>query len=191
MINFRSIHQHHGIRDAHIKPAHYYLPGAIAVAGLFLAFSNLDQIFGLFNRSTSLTGRVPLWQAIIDNAVVERPWLGHGFGAAWSLESFRAPIMQKAGWVSQPLIADNGYLEILLHLGAAGLGLFMVVFITLVIRAIRFSLEQKTLAGFFPLSVAVYALIANISFSLFAETEVFVWLLIVAALFMTTPGKPA
>jgi hypothetical protein len=32
----------------------------------------------------------------------------------------------------------------------------------------------------------VYAFFANITFSLFAETEVFVWLLVIAVLFMTT-----
>jgi len=37
------------------------------------------------------------------------------------------------------------------------------------------------------LLLMLYAVFANISFSLFAETEVFIWFLIVAVLFMTTP----
>ena len=42
------------------------------------------------------------------------------------------------------------------------------------------------LSDFFPLLFVCYVLIANIPFSLFAETEVFVWFLLVALLFMTT-----
>jgi hypothetical protein len=63
------------------------------------------------------------------------------------------------------------------------------VLVLALIRSVRYALKQKTLAGFFPLLVMVYAFFANISFSLIAETEVFVWLLIVAALFMTTPSS--
>jgi O-antigen ligase len=160
----------------------------VSIAGAFAALINLDFVLGLFNRSSTLTGRVPLWRAILSETVSQHPWLGHGFGAAWGFESFRISIMQQAGWVSQPLIADNGYLELLLHLGLSGLGIFLLVFLTLLFRSIRYGIAQKTPGGFFPLLIVIYALIANISFSLFAETEVFVWMLLVAALFMVTPG---
>lgn len=170
---------------------HYLAMGGAALAGAVLLLTNLNLVFALFNRSASLTGRVPLWQAILDAALAGNPWLGRGFGAAWSFESFRVTIMENAGWAAQPLIGDNGYLDILLHLGAFGLGLFLAVFISLLVRSARYGIKQKTVSGFFPLMVAVYALIANLSFSLFAETEVFVWMLIVAALFMTTPRGPA
>jgi O-antigen ligase len=165
---------------------HYLAIAGVFTAGALAVLANLDFVFGLFNRSTSLTGRVPLWQAILHNAVAQHPWLGHGFGAAWSFEAFRLLIMRQAGWVSQPLIADNGYLDILLHLGELGLAVFLIFFFTLLFRSIRYGITRKTLTGFFPLLIAVYALIANISFSLFAETEVFIWLLLVWSLFMTT-----
>jgi exopolysaccharide production protein ExoQ len=174
-----------------LQKKHYLAIAGVSITGLVLVLANLDFVFGLFNRSTSLTGRVPLWQAILNNAVLPHPWLGNGFGAAWSFESFRVMIMENAGWTAQPLIADNGYLDILLHLGVSGLGIFLVVFFTLLVRSVRYGIGQKTLNGFFPLLIAVYALIANVSFSMFAETEVFVWMLIVAALFMTITRQSA
>ena len=82
-------------------------------------------------------------------------------------------------------------IDIYLHLGIVGLVLFLGVLISFAIRAIRYALAQKTLTGFFPMLILIYAVFANITFSLFAETEVFVWFLIVSALFMTTPApKP-
>jgi hypothetical protein len=56
------------------------------------------------------------------------------------------------------------------------------------VRSLLFGVRQKTLPGFFPLIVMVYAFFANITFSLFAETEVFLWFLILAGLFMATPS---
>jgi hypothetical protein len=63
------------------------------------------------------------------------------------------------------------------------------VLIQFAVRAVRYALARKSIPGFFPLLILVYALFANVSFSLFAETEVFVWFLIVASLFLTTSGR--
>lgn len=61
----------------------------------------------------------------------------------------------------------NGFLDILLHVGLVG---FVVAS-----------------AVSFPLLIVLYACIANIAFSLFAETELLVWFLVVVVLLMTTP----
>jgi O-antigen ligase len=173
-----------------LQTRHYYLLAALSIAGMIISFTNLETILGLFNRSTSLTGRVPLWEAILTSAVSVRPWLGHGFGALWSFESFRLQIMELASWVSQPHIADNGYLEILLHLGVFGLVVLVIFLCTVLVRSCLYGLTEKTFSSFFPLLVILYALVANVTFSLFAETEVFIWMLIVAVLFIATPrGK--
>lgn len=171
-----------------LRMRHYLWILGIAILGSILILSNLDFVFGLFNRNTTMTGRVPLWSGLLAIAF-RRPWLGHGFGAVWTLESFREEIKGHAGWSAQPLIADNGLLDIFLHLGMVGLLLFLGVLMLLTIRSVRYALAHRTLAGFFPLLIVVYAFFANISFSLFAETEVFVWFLTVAALFMGTPSS--
>jgi len=171
-----------------LQRRHYLWILGIAILGSMLILSNLDFVFGLFNRNTTMTGRVPLWSGLLAIAF-RRPWLGHGFGALWTLESFREEIKGLARWSAQPLIADNGLLDIFLHLGIIGVLLFLGVLALLTIRSVRYALAQKTLAGFFPLLVLVYAFFANISFSLFAETEVFIWFLLVAALFMATPSS--
>jgi len=171
-----------------LERKHYlYILSAIAVAGI-LILSNLDIVFGLFHRDSTMTGRIGLWSHLLQMGF-ERPWLGHGFGAAWTLDSFREQIRRLAGWPSQPLIGDNGFLDIFLHLGFAGLLLFVGILIVATVRAVRYAIAQKTLLSFLPLLVVFYSLFANIAFSMFVETEVFVWFLIIAVLVMTTPSS--
>jgi O-antigen ligase len=114
-------------------------------------------------------------------------WFGHGFGAVWTFDAFREQIRQLAGWPSQPLIGDNGLLDIFLHLGIVGVLLMIVLLVMAMLRSIHYAFRQRTLLGFFPLLILIYAFFSNITFSLLAETEVFVWLLIVVALFIPTP----
>jgi O-antigen ligase len=173
---------------ARLQRKHYYAILGAFVAGSILIFSNLDIAFGLFNRSSNLTGRVGLWDELLRGAISQRPWLGHGFGAVWTLDAFREEVRQQIGWPSQPLIGDNGFLDILLHVGVIGLLIFLGILVMATVRSLRYALSHRTLDGLFPLMVMVYAFFANLSFSLFAETEVFVWSLIVMVLFMTTPS---
>ena len=171
--------------SGHLKKWHYFLILALGALVTTLILSNLGSVFRLFNRSTTLTGRTPLWEYLLEVAY-RRLWTGHGFGALWTLDSFRDDAMRNATWSSQPLIADNGFLDLFLHLGIIGLLVFLSVLVLFAIRAVRYGITEKTLASFFPLLIVVYAFFANLSFSLFVETEVFVWFLIVTALFMTT-----
>jgi exopolysaccharide production protein ExoQ len=173
----------------HLLAYHYYLLLGIFGAVLILIFSNLDVVFGLFNRNTTLTGRVGLWSNLLEHMVAQRPWWGFGFGAVWTVDAFREEVRQYVGWTSQPLIADNGFLDVLLHVGVVGLVIFLVILIIATLQSFRYAITRKELAEFFPLLFMCYVFIANIPFSLLAETEVFIWLLIVAILFMTMPSS--
>ena len=170
-----------------LRPLHYYLGAGVLVLCFILAFVNINLILGLVNRDTSLTGRVPMWMYLIKNFISQRPWLGYGFGAMWTIESFRVQIQHAVGWLYPVLIGDNGYLDILLHLGIVGLIIFILILARMCFQTGKFAFHHLTIEGFFPFIVIIYALVANISFSLFLETESFVWLLMVISLFMTVP----
>ena len=174
------------LRISHrLQRRHYLLILGSSILTGILVFSNLDFVFGMFNRDTTMTGRVSLWTHLLDIAS-QHLWFGHGFGAAWTLDAFREGIRQQVAWTSQPLIADNGWIDIFLHLGITGLILFVSTLTLVAVRSVAFALTRRALSGFFPLLVFVYAIFANITFSLFAETEVFVWFLLIAVLCMTT-----
>jgi exopolysaccharide production protein ExoQ len=171
----------------YLRPWHYYAIFAAFLTTLTWMSLNLDKVLAIFNRSPTLTGRVDLWNYLLKDIIPQRLWWGHGFGAIWTFESFREATREKIGWGSQVLIADNGFLDILLHVGVIGFVIFVSILILACVRTFRYGILHKSLISFFPLLIMIFVLVGNIAFSLFAETEVFVWLLIVTALFIATP----
>ena len=165
---------------------HYSVALGAVVAALAWAAANADRIFGIFNRSPTMSGRVDLWNYLLKDVVPQRLWWGHGFGAIWTIELFRVGAGERVNWGKPAVIADNGFLDILLHLGIVGLLIFLGVLIAAFVRSLRYGLAGRTLTDFFPLLLMFYAVVGNLAFSLFLETETFVWLLIVIVLFETT-----
>ena len=76
---------------------------------------------GNVEATENLTGRVPLWQALIEQ-VWQHPWLGAGFAAFWS-PMHLAELASTA--VSGRASAHNGYLEELVNTGLVGLAILL------------------------------------------------------------------
>jgi O-antigen ligase len=96
--------------------------------GTYIYYSEnvLETIFGPLvpyltrgnvQATENLTGRVPLWQALVEQ-VWQHPWLGAGFAAFWS-PTHISELASTA--VSGRASAHNGYLEELLNTGVVGL----------------------------------------------------------------------
>ncbi len=81
----------------------------------------------LLGRDPTLTGRTAIW-AQVWIEILKRPWLGYGFSAFWrgtKGASFDVVVALKFVLFH----AHNGYLEIWLELGAAGLLLFVLSYL--------------------------------------------------------------
>jgi exopolysaccharide production protein ExoQ len=164
---------------------HYYMFFVLVLLAAGIVFTNLTFFLGFFNRSPSLTGRIPMWGILLKNVASGSPWIGYGFGAIWTLDVFRADIHQAAGWPDPILISDNGFIDILLHVGLFGLVFFLYLWFLAWVRSSRFAFRRPvSLLDFFPLIFMFFTLLANISFSLFLEVESFVWMVLVAILFV-------
>lgn len=176
------------LRDS-LKAIHYYTFLFSGIVIVIIIYKNLDFLFGLLGRSPSLTGRIPMWEILIRKVVFRSPWIGYGFGAVWTVEKFRVGMQHAAGWGYPILIADNGFLDILLHLGLIGLLLFLSVWISVWVRSIRHAFEKHTLLDFFPLVFMFYTFVGNLSFSLFLEVESLIWMILVALLFAVSKNN--
>lgn len=94
--------------------------GAVAVAAL-VVFPG--EVLALMGRDLSLTGRVPLWQAVLPE-IARAPLLGHGYAGFWNADRPAVQMIWRyAGWSAPD--AHSSYLDILLQLGAVGLALFV------------------------------------------------------------------
>lgn len=95
---------------------------AVTLGGLFVGL--YPRLAPLLDRDATLTGRTAIWREVL-HFVGLRPWFGYGYDAFW--RGLQGPSLQVSGAVHFPVAhAHNGFLEIVLELGAAGLAVFLL-----------------------------------------------------------------
>jgi exopolysaccharide production protein ExoQ len=104
-----------------------------------LVTDQLGTITTMLGKDSTLTGRVDLWM-ILPSYIAQRPWFGHGLGAFWVQDSVNVfQIWTTVGW--EPPHAHNGWLDILLELGIAGLLLIVLQVVLILVNGIRAVVE--------------------------------------------------
>ena len=86
------------------------------VSAPLLGSSALGAISSMFGRSETLTGRTDTWGQLVP-VVKQHAFLGYGFESFWTTARQDQYLMSHA---------HNGYLDVLLTLGAVGLVLYLV-----------------------------------------------------------------
>jgi O-antigen ligase len=85
-----------------------------------------DFLFELLGKDMTLTGRTSIWSAVLDS-IVKRPLLGYGYQAFWlGLEGESYRVILAVSWMLAQ--AQNGFLDIMLENGVAGLAIVLLVF---------------------------------------------------------------
>jgi len=137
-----------------------------------------------------MTGRVPLWNYLLETYISERPLFGYGFGAFWLQPGISKAVQAIVKWGYPIKVSDNGYMDILLGLGVVGLVLVLLMLVTGFMRVLPQAFYTRNLTAFFPFFLLIHIVLINISLSYFVEMESFIWFLLVTILFMyTTRGK--
>jgi exopolysaccharide production protein ExoQ len=93
---------------------------AFGVAAPFLGGSNVAGFSSQLGRDDTLTGRTAVWAAVLP-AMEQQLMLGHGFGSFWTDARRRSYEISDA---------HNGYLDILLEMGAVGLAFYFGWFLS-------------------------------------------------------------
>ena len=102
----------------------------VVVAGLLAllletTFDLYHTVLALLQRNPTLTDRTIIWDTVLD--MQNRPWIGFGFESFW-LGSRLEKLWSLHWW--RPTQAHNGYIEIYLHLGLAGLALLLAMIVS-------------------------------------------------------------
>jgi exopolysaccharide production protein ExoQ len=85
-----------------------------------------DFLFNLLGKDMTLTGRTGIWSAVLDS-IVKRPMLGYGYQAFWlGMEGESYRVILVVSWMLAQ--AQNGFLDIMLENGVAGLAIVLLVF---------------------------------------------------------------
>lgn len=166
-----------------LRPYHIviFLIAAILVASLVLI--NASSILSIFNRNTSLTGRIPMWSFLFDAYIKMKPLEGYGLTAFWFIEAHQLTMQKAAGYPDPIIIADNGFIDILVNTGFCGLALFLLLYLGIWWRSILYAKTSKNIMDFFPIILLSFIFIANISWSLIFENESLFLILMVAILY--------
>ena len=171
------------------RRVHVIIVGVLLIIAAIIIFTNTDLIFGMFNRSSSLTGRIPMWSHLFNFYFSKKPLTGYGFNAFWYIPSHRINMQQAAGYPDQIIIADNGFIDILVNTGYIGFILFSVFYVGLWWRSIKYAVKASDIIGLFPIALMAYTLIANVSWSLIFENEGFFMLIMISVMFCLSKGE--
>lgn len=145
-----------------------------------LIVSNAEAILAFFGRDLTLTGRTPLWGAVLDK-IWERPWLGYGYGGFWQgWDGESADVWRRVGW--EPPHSHNGFLDVFTDLGLIGLLTLTLSGLSLCIQGIRWIRQTPTAEGLWPLAYLTFLLLANLTESSFFRQNS-LWLLYVSLTF--------
>jgi len=88
-----------------------------------------DVIQGVINRDLTLTGRVYIWEGVLD-VIKYNPYFGTGYGTFWGYQDeLENIILQKYYSILNTRIigAHNGFLDLILQIGIVGTILFVLV----------------------------------------------------------------
>lgn len=137
----------------------------IIVIGIFLSIYYADRASALLADDDALTGRTQIWRIIL--AFAQDHWLlGAGFGSFWNIEG-GGPITSYVKQNSWMLLfianGHNGYLDLLVQIGAPGLVVTIICLVILPIaKLLWFRIEPKS-SGALLLAVLIFCATHNLT----------------------------
>ena len=153
---------------------------AHAVLGLTIEDASV-AIFG----DPTFTGRDVIWGFSAEQAR-QRPWLGYGFNGFWGIGYASPAVSDGPLFVNSVLQSHNGYIDVRLELGWAGLAL-MAAILAAGIARIGTLAKVDALLGWTCLCLALTVLLHNGLESSLARGFNLVWIAFLAASCMASP----
>lgn len=157
--------------------------GLMVLATVGLLF---EQILAAMGRDDTFSGRTTLWEGAIAVAKAHHPILGAGYRAFWTDTGAAGVRDYIQHWARLPSHGHNGYLDIWLELGYAGVVLFTVFVIVTVWRLVRRMLREPGETAWAAFAIFFFVFLLN-NFSVtvaFKHTDI-AWIFAVLACLYT------
>lgn len=132
----------------------------------------------------TLTGRMPLWEYLIERHAADRPWLGHGYGSFWTAQRL-LDVSEYFRWTI--FYSHSGYIEVLLDLGVIGLALMVAAIGAALFRALHLYRTRGESEWLFAAAILVWHMVNSIvdAIAPYPELRTFLVLLIAVKVAMT------
>jgi exopolysaccharide production protein ExoQ len=151
----------------------------LAGAGL-IVLSDIDAAVRVLGKDPSFTGRVPLWNALMEK-VWEKPWLGAGYYAFWITPYGTEARLNFTTWEASH--AHNGLLELSLELGIVGVITFLLGYLIAFGRALQRLRSNPFSLGFWPIAMLVLLLVTSMSESMLLRYNSLWWVAYLTTVF--------
>jgi exopolysaccharide production protein ExoQ len=151
---------------------------AVVSAITIWTVAHLEDILMTLGRSSSLTGRIPLWHYVAKE-IADRPIQGWGFMAFWnSWEGER--VSGTVHWDVAVPNAHNGFLEVWLGIGVIGLAILAIGLVQNLSSALRIARSSEDIDQSWPLIMLVFTVLYNLTESSFLAVNSLMWMAYVA-----------
>ena len=157
-----------------------FVVSTVAVCYFVLIEGVAGEALEAIGRDASLTGRTDVWVRVL--SFVKSPWFGYGFESFWMGDR----IQRLSGWGGNQ--AHNGYLEVYVNLGYAGL-IFLGIVVLAGYRKMIVSMKTDPALGRLKVAFFIICLTYNFSeatFKMFSP----VWLMFLWATTATPVSLP-
>ena len=157
------------------------LGAVVVVFGASVGFwfiDNADRLLQTFGRSSTLTGRIPLWQLVLKE-IAGRPIMGYGFMSFWnSWEGER--VSETVNWEVAVPHAHNGFLEVWLGIGIIGLTLMLIGMWKIFRSSLRAARTHREIDQAWPLILLIFTVLYNLTETSFLGVNSLLWMAFVA-----------
>ncbi len=107
-----------------------------------MVFAEWGVLLADFGRDATYSGRTTLWTGAIAVANAHHPILGAGYRAFWTATGAAGVRDYIQDWLRVPSHGHNGYLDVWLELGYAGVVLFAMFLVAMMVRLTRRILRE-------------------------------------------------
>ncbi|MDB5622626.1 MAG: O-antigen ligase family protein [Devosia sp.] len=143
-----------------------------------------DYLDNLLAQPDALTGRAEIWPALLSYAS-NHIWLGSGYGSFWDIGA-QSPILDLgSSWVANLLSGHNGYLDVLVQIGAPGLVLAVIALILAPLWRLTRARNIPARRGALLLAMLVFSAGHNLSESSILARDLVVWVMFLVAVALT------
>jgi exopolysaccharide production protein ExoQ len=159
--------------------------GATVAGIVFLMIIDPNKLLLAMGKNSTLSGRTEIWAMVWDK-FLKRPWVGYGYSAFWMGKDGKqsAGIWEALHW-SVPH-SHNGFLDVLVQVGAVGLVLFLVGYVIFFNKALRCARASTSLLGLFPMLYLSFMILFNFSEGSIIREENLFWVLYATMWVLTT-----
>jgi O-antigen ligase len=138
----------------------------VAIGLTIVVSSNFEYIIvDVLGKDMTLTGRVPVWNLVLEKAVSQRPLLGFGYYGFWQKSRGEDDpsryIITENGF--RPRHAHQGFLDLAVDLGLIGFSFFFLSICRYIAFGVKYLITDSKIESTFPLLFLTFLIILNLS----------------------------